>query len=287
MLKRFLARWRKGSGNGQTWCRSFSIASRIAEAGTFKASASRKSIFRLGCFSPVSSLPICDLEISSCAASVSCEKPLAVLSWRNILPKFSSIFQYYRIAFFLAATYRSRRVKPRIQRMVGVAEAIPHRHMGKFLLLFAFCLFLGVPVAYAEQYRVVAVSDGDTITIEPIQGGDRTKVRLHGIDAPELRQPHGQVAKTFVRDAVLYKEVDIHSTPQGTDRYGRVVAVVDVPGTGVLQELLIDAGLAWVWSRYCRDCDEWKSVQANARLLKKGLWKSDHPIEPWEWRKRR
>ena len=170
---------------------------------------------------------------------------------------------------------------------MGVADETTHRHTGKCLFLLALCLFLAVPVAHAEPYRVVGVADGDTITVEPISGGERTKVRLHGLDAPELRQPYGQAVKAFVLNAVLYKQVDIYPTPQGTDRYGRVVAVVDVPGVGVLQELLLDAGLAWVWSRYCRDCSDWEAIQAKARRQQKGLWQDDHPVEPWEWRKRK
>ena len=90
----------------------------------------------------------------------------------------------------------------------------------KRLALQILLLLISIP-ANAAQYRVVAVSDGDTITIEPVQGGDRAKVRLHGIDAPELRQPYGQSAKTFIVD------------------------VVYVPGAGILQELLLDAGLAY------------------------------------------
>jgi len=62
-------------------------------------------------------------------------------------------------------------------------------------LLF-LCLLLAVP-AFAEPFRVVGVADGDTITIEPKHGGARSKVRLHGIDAPEtllfvLARPAGR-----------------------------------------------------------------------------------------------
>jgi len=138
------------------------------------------------------------------------------------------------------------------------------------LLLFAVS-------AHAEEYRVVAVSDGDTITVEPIHGGDRAKVRLHGIDAPEMNQPYGQAAKTFVVNAVLYKVVDVRPAPQGTYRYGRIVAIVAVPQAGTLQELLLDAGLAWVWTRYCRDCGDWQAIQAKARDAGRGLWAGDNP----------
>ena len=97
------------------------------------------------------------------------------------------------------------------------------------------------------EARVVDVADGDTITVEPAKGGNRVKVRLHGIDAPELRQPYGQTAKSFVAEATLFKIVNVRPTPQRTDRYGRTVAVVELLD-GVLQELLLEAGLAWIVS---------------------------------------
>ena len=141
--------------------------------------------------------------------------------------------------------------------------------------------------AWAWEARVVAVADGDTITVEPIQGGDKAKVRLHGIDCPETNQPYGQTAKAFVIEAVLFKEVDVHPSPQGKDRYGRIVAVVEIPGVGVLQELLLEAGLAWVYPQYCKDCGAWEMLEAEARNQRKGLWIEDKPVEPWEYRKRR
>jgi len=132
--------------------------------------------------------------------------------------------------------------------------------------------------------RVVAVADGDTITVEPIQGGDRVRVRLQGIDAPEINQPYGQAARAFVSEAVLYKEV--HLASERNDRYGRIVAVVEVPGAGVLQELLLEAGLAWVWPQFCRDCGEWKALEEAARGQGLGLWADESPVPPWEWRRK-
>jgi len=159
-------------------------------------------------------------------------------------------------------------------------------HCFKRLALQAFLLLISIP-AFAELYRVVAVSDGDTLTVEPIEGGDRAKVRLHGIDAPELRQPYGEAAKTFTFNTILFKEIEVRPEPQGTDRYGRIVAVVEIPGTGILQELLLEAGLAWVYPSYCRDCSGWETIQEQARGQRKGLWTDENPVEPWEWRKRR
>ena len=161
--------------------------------------------------------------------------------------------------------------------------------MKKLIAFFILCpilLLLSAP-SLAFEARVLSVSDGDTITIEPVQGGDRAKVRLHGIDCPETSQPYGQTAKAFVNEVVLFKTVNVQPTPQGKDRYGRIVALVDIHGVGVLQELLLEAGLAWVYTKYCKDCGAWEAMEAKARNQRKGLWADKNPIEPWEWRKKR
>ena len=52
--------------------------------------------------------------------------------------------------------------------------------------------------------RVVAVIDGDTITVE--QGeGIRVKIRLWGIDCPESDQPWGDRATAFTTEKCLGK----------------------------------------------------------------------------------
>jgi len=149
------------------------------------------------------------------------------------------------------------------------------------LLLF---LFLLPAAAQAELYRVTSVVDGDTIAVVPLQGGERVKVRLHGIDAPEFDQPHGLAATVFLIETVLYKEVDVRPTAQGTDRYGRIAAVVKIPGGDILQKMLLKAGLAWVWPQSCRDCKAWEKIQARAKKRRKGLWADENPMEPWRWR---
>lgn len=148
-----------------------------------------------------------------------------------------------------------------------------------------FVMFLSALPAFAWDGRVVDVADGDTITVEPIKGGDRVKVRLYGIDCPEGKQPYGQAARGFVANVALYKPVKVDVAKQGKDRYGRAVATITVKGAGVLQELLLDAGLAWVYPQYCKDRPGWYALEARARKARRGLWRDDNPMPPWEWRK--
>ena len=73
--------------------------------------------------------------------------------------------------------------------------------------------------------RVVGVHDGDTLTAMT-DDKRQLKVRLHGVDAPELGQPFGQASKQALSDLVFGKQVTLHTT--GTERYKRTLAHVTV-----------------------------------------------------------
>jgi len=127
----------------------------------------------------------------------------------------------------------------------------------------------------------VAVTDGDSIVVEPVEGGNRVKIRF-GIDAPERKQPGGEASRGFVSDLALFMTVDVQE--RGIDRYKRILAVVSIPYGEVLQEALLTAGMAWVYRKYCRDCGDWLALEEEARDAGRGLWASPDPMPPWEWR---
>jgi endonuclease YncB( thermonuclease family) len=129
--------------------------------------------------------------------------------------------------------------------------------------------------------RVVAVHDGDTITVEA--PGHVYKVRLFGIDCPELRQPGGDEAKWFTHDAAIDRTVRVTETD--TDRYGRMVAVVTLTDGRVLNHALVRAGHAWWLSKYAPNDTDLQTMEAEAREESRGLWAEANPLPPWEWRK--
>lgn len=55
--------------------------------------------------------------------------------------------------------------------------------------------------------KVVGVSDGDTIKV--MCEGRAVKVRLHGVDCPEKKQPYGTRAKQYTSDMAFGKEVTV------------------------------------------------------------------------------
>jgi endonuclease YncB( thermonuclease family) len=156
----------------------------------------------------------------------------------------------------------------------------------KLCVCFFFLFLTAYPTDAADirRARIVDVTDGDTITVEPLTGGERIKVRLYGIDAPERKQPYGESARGYVVKLALYKQATIQTLPQGNDRYGRVVATVEIEGAGVLQELLLANGMAWVYPPYCKNCRKWEALQNEAQVQEKGLWAGKKPVPPWKWR---
>ena len=91
-------------------------------------------------------------------------------------------------------------------------------------------LWSTVSTCHAWQGRVVAIADGDTLTVERFADAGQVKIRLYGIDAPERKQPTGEAAKDFVLSVALYQSVQVEK--RGEDRYGRLVAVVRLPSGG-------------------------------------------------------
>lgn len=155
-------------------------------------------------------------------------------------------------------------------------------HLWRIFCLATLCLLLP-STALAWPGKVVGVSDGDTITVlrderQPV------KIRLYGIDCPERKQPWGNRATQATSRLCYGKGVDIQEF--GHDRYGRTVAVVILPDSSSLQERLVAEGLAWVWPRYCKQafCLDWEKLEDTARREKRGLWRDEAPVPPWEWR---
>jgi micrococcal nuclease len=129
--------------------------------------------------------------------------------------------------------------------------------------------------------RVVAVADGDTATVLAA-GNVQHKVRLHGIDAPETRQPFGARGREELAGLVHGKTVTVR--PVDRDRYGRTVARIEVDGTDV-NLAMVAAGLAWHYTRFSDD-QALAGAEAAARRARRGLWADREPVPPWEWRAR-
>jgi micrococcal nuclease len=128
--------------------------------------------------------------------------------------------------------------------------------------------------------RVVSVHDGDTITALA-DGNRQVKVRLAGIDAPELGQPFGQAAKRHLSGLTFGKTVEIEADEK--DRWGRTLGSVKVDGKPAA-EAMVSEGLAWHYTRF-NDDQRLAKAEKEARRARRGLWQDPQPVPPWEWRK--
>lgn len=133
--------------------------------------------------------------------------------------------------------------------------------------------------------QVVAVSDGDTIGVLDSERVTH-RVRLAGIDAPELGQAFSQRAKQHLAGLVHGRSVDVKWNKR--DRYGRIVGKVVVDGMDVCREM-VAAGFAWHYKAYeseqsPEDRDAYSDAEIAARQSEIGLWSERYPIPPWEYR---
>jgi micrococcal nuclease len=127
----------------------------------------------------------------------------------------------------------------------------------------------------------VGVYDGDSITALAA-GNQQLKVRLDGIDAPELKQPYSTQAKAALSGLVFGKVVSLHIT--GKDRYKRTLAVVVAGGLNVNREL-VRLGLAWRYEASFKDA-ALQAAQNEVGAARRGLWADPAPAAPCEWRRR-
>ena len=148
-------------------------------------------------------------------------------------------------------------------------------------------LFLLAAVAAAalcaEDFagKVVAISDGDTIRV--MHNGASERIRLWGIDCPEMKQPFGTRAKQFTGDLAFGQVVTVKV--HDIDRYKRTVGEVMLPDGRNLNQEIVRAGLAWWYQQYARSETVLRDLEQEARAAKRGLWVDPKPAEPWEWRK--
>lgn len=131
----------------------------------------------------------------------------------------------------------------------------------------------------AKYVKVDRVTDGDTIVLM-----DRTRIRLHGIDAPERDQLYGPMATAALEHMVARS---VYMVKVDTDRYGRTVGQLYHSTEGYdINASMVCAGYAWWYERYAPNSELLESCQKEAQGAPKGLWESEDSMPPWEWRRR-
>ena len=125
----------------------------------------------------------------------------------------------------------------------------------------------------------VYVYDGDTVLVDA--GGKKTKIRLYGIDAPELSQEFGDKSRALLSRLVEKKRITVSVT--GEDKYGRLIGVVFFDGMDV-NALMLKNGAAWHYKDYDKST-EYAELESLARKERLGLWATRSIMAPWDYRK--
>jgi endonuclease YncB( thermonuclease family) len=120
--------------------------------------------------------------------------------------------------------------------------------------------------------------DGDTLTVK--EGQNIVKLRLHEVDAPELKQSFGREAKQATKALCAGANVEWHVVGKSWDR---IVAKVQCNGVDV-GEHLISNGLAFVDERYASYSSPYFKLQDAARNKGLGVWSGEY-YKPKECRK--
>ena len=161
------------------------------------------------------------------------------------------------------------------------------------LLFIIFTLFFIAP-SYSEEKFIsgeshsVKVIDGDTIKI------NGEKVRLHGIDAPEMKQicqnvnnnPYacGVVAKEALYNWISKSKKKVYCYYSERDRYKRIIGkcYLGANSSNSLNKGMVSSGHAVAYTRYSND---YIGAQNYAKDWSRGIWRGKFDL-PEEWRRK-
>ena len=145
------------------------------------------------------------------------------------------------------------------------------------LTLLGFCLVQRLEARWLPPFggQCVGVIDGDTIEI--LSDGKSLRIRLEGVDTPELGTPYSRRAKQYTSSQVFGRSVMV--VPKEYDRYGRLVARILVDDADV-SVLLVEQGLAWHYTKYSDD-PLLARAEKRARSESAGIWSLPNPEPPW------
>ena len=161
--------------------------------------------------------------------------------------------------------------------------AQPYGVAVRYLLLTALLLMASsAGLAQSMTGKVLLVHDGDTLTV--LDGQTRLKVRLTGIDAPELRQAFGPQSKESLEDLCLARDATVKVVAR--DHRGGGSGLVKCDGVDASAEQ-VKRGMAWVYKPHVAATSPLYFLEDQAQRSREGLWKEPSPLAPWLWRSSR
>ncbi|MDU4254419.1 thermonuclease family protein [Pseudomonas sp.] len=150
--------------------------------------------------------------------------------------------------------------------------------------------FAGMAADQVLRVHLEGIGDGDTIYVRNTEQQATYRVRFAMIDAPEKTQDYGMQAKQALQQLLRGSGVlTLHV--HGTDRYGRLIAIVEDERQRNINLLMVNQGAAWVYSQYAKRPEysdyygPLSAAEKNARMQRLGLWANPDAIAPWQFRR--
>ncbi|MFM8188744.1 MAG: thermonuclease family protein [Pirellula sp.] len=128
--------------------------------------------------------------------------------------------------------------------------------------------------------KVIKVIDGDSIKVRTAAGKEY-EIQIEGTDAPELKQEYGKESSEALKKMVF--DSDVRVSWKKKDNFDRPLAQV-YRGDKHVNAEMISSGNAWHFKRY-NQSQALADLEIQAKKEKKGLWKLENPIAPWDYRK--
>ncbi len=171
----------------------------------------------------------------------------------------------------------------------GPAKPVPRVPWTLWPLLLVFgcaCSFAqssaATRAANVYEARVTRVFDGDTLWVQPLDGGRYRKLRLDGLDAPEICQTGGEASRDALAARVLRQVVTVRE--RSRDDYGRALVRLEHAGDDVGAFMVLQ-GQAWSY-RWRHSEGPFAQEEAQARAQKRGLFAATSPESPRDFRRR-
>lgn len=142
--------------------------------------------------------------------------------------------------------------------------------------------------AIASLCTITRVIDGDTVIANC--NNAEIRVRMCGIDSPELKQEGGPESKQFVEKLIEEHGGQVSLVPVSVDLYGRIVAEIFVDPFGIpllVQGESLRNGQSYLYVQYLKSCpskDLMIQESAIAQLERRGVFANQNAIKPWEFR---
>ncbi|MEZ5008415.1 MAG: thermonuclease family protein [Chitinophagales bacterium] len=151
-----------------------------------------------------------------------------------------------------------------------------------FGVLFALVLLFSCEPQTIQTGKVVKIKDGDSIVVLDSLN-QQIEIRLAYIDAPEYGQDFSKVSKKYLSDLIFDKQV-IYKPVQAPDRYGRIIGEVRLADGTIVNQKMVQDGMAWHYVQYSGG-RTYEKLEQEARSKYLGIWGFAEPIAPWEYRK--